>query len=207
MMEYSEKVLDHFLNPRNIGKLADANAIATEGSPACGDQVNFFLKINEYSFVIEDIKFLSYGCASNIATASLTTELVKGKTIAEAKELTWKKITDELGGLPTTKVHCSVLAVDALKTAIKNFELQQGLIEPEMLSKDIIIEELKMVIHPQAGEDIITLKLLKYLSFEDGIVRISLDMPKFCAHTEMVVSEIKEHLGRHPEIKEIIFEE
>ena len=120
-MEYSDKVKEHFLNPKNIGKLDDANATATEGSPACGDQITFYLKINPDTLVIDEIKFLSYGCASNIATASVATELVKGKTIDEANALTWQKVTDELDGLPASKVHCSVLAVEALRAAIKNF--------------------------------------------------------------------------------------
>jgi len=121
-MEYTEKVIEHFTNPRNIGKLDDANATATEGSPACGDQITFYLKINPTSNIIEDIKFLSYGCASNIATASVTSEIVKGKTIAEAKALSHDTVTEELGGLPPVKVHCSVLAVEALQAAIRNYE-------------------------------------------------------------------------------------
>jgi len=206
-MEYTDKVLDHFMNPRNIGKLDDANAIASEGSPACGDQVNFYLKINKDTQIIEDISFLSYGCASNIATASKTSEIVKGKSIEEAKQLTWKTITDELGGLPPTKVHCSVLAVDTLKKAINNYEIANGLKEPEALNKQTIIDELKSVIYSQAGEDIVTLKMLKYLNFENDIVTIELDMPKFCTHKSSVVEEIKEHLSKFPEIKEIVIKE
>jgi len=121
-MEYTPKVIEHFTNPRNIGKLDDANATATEGSPACGDQITFYLKINPETSIIDDIKFLSYGCASNIATASVTSEIVKGKTIDDAKGLSWEAVTAELGGLPPVKVHCSVLAVEALQAAIKNYE-------------------------------------------------------------------------------------
>ena len=204
-MEYSEKVIDHFTNPRNIGKLEDANATATEGSPACGDQVSFFLKINEESQIIEDIRFLSYGCASNIATASITTEMVKGNHISTAKKLDWKKVTEVLDGLPPVKIHCSVLAVDCLKNAIKNYELQRGYIEPEPFGKATILNELKSVIYPIAGEDIITLKMLKYLSFDNGTVHITLDLPKFCTHKENVIYEIKEHLEKFSEIKDIIF--
>ena len=121
-MEYTEKVIEHFMNPHNIGKLENANAIATEGSPACGDQITFYLKINNETQIIEDIKFLSYGCASNIATASITSDLVKGQTIAEAKKLDSKRVIDELGGLPPVKQHCSILAVETLQSAIKNYE-------------------------------------------------------------------------------------
>ena len=202
-MEYSEKVLDHFMNPRNIGKLDDANGIATEGSPACGDQVSFYLKINKDNLIIEDIKFLSYGCASNIATASITSEFVKGKHLDQAKLITWKEITEKLDGLPGTKVHCSVLAVDTLKNAIKNFEINHGLREAEPFNKESIMNELKNIIYPEAGEDIITLRMVKYLHFEDGIVTIDLDMPKFCPYRQNVIDEIKEHLGKFTEIREI----
>jgi nitrogen fixation NifU-like protein len=203
-MEYSEKVLDHFMNPRNIGKLEDANATATEGSPACGDQVSFYLKVNEEDFTIEDIKFLSYGCASNIATASITSEIVKGKSLEEAKQLTWKTVTEQLDGLPAIKTHCSVLAVDALKSAIKNFEIEKGLREPEPFNKNTVIEELKKVIYPASGEDIITLQMVKYLNVEGGVVTIELDVPKFCQYKENLVGEIREHLEKFPEVKEIV---
>jgi len=124
-MEYTEKVIDHFMNPRNIGKLPDANGTATEGSPACGDQVTFYLKINPDTHIIEDIRFLSYGCASNIATASITSELVKGQTIEQAKALDHAKVTEMLGGLPAVKIHCSVLAIETLQAAIADFEGRQ----------------------------------------------------------------------------------
>ena len=120
-MEYTEKVIEHFTNPRNAGKIDDANAIATNGSPACGDQVSFFLKINPETEIIENISFLSYGCASNIATASMTTELVKGKSVNEAMQITHQKVTEQLGGLPDVKIHCSILAVETLHAALKNY--------------------------------------------------------------------------------------
>ena len=126
-MEYTEKVIEHFMNPRNIGKLEDANATATEGSAACGDQITFYLKINNETHVIDDIKFLSYGCASNIATASITSEIVKGKSIEEAGQLTAKKVTDELGGLPPIKQHCSELAIETLHSAITNYREKKTL--------------------------------------------------------------------------------
>jgi len=121
-MEYTDKVIEHFTNPRNIGKLQDANGTATEGSPACGDQVTFYLKINPETHIIEDVRFLSYGCASNIATASITSELIKGQTIEQAKELSHQTVTEMLGGLPPVKIHCSVLAIETLQAAIKDFE-------------------------------------------------------------------------------------
>ncbi|HOD54239.1 MAG TPA: iron-sulfur cluster assembly scaffold protein [Candidatus Cloacimonadota bacterium] len=202
-MQYSQKVLDHFMHPHNVGKLDDANVTATEGSPACGDQVTFYLKINEESHVIEEIAFQSYGCASNIATASIVTDLVKGKTIEEAKTVSWKDATNELDGLPPVKMHCSVLAVDTLRLAIKKYELEHGLREPEPFTKETIIEELRSVIYPKAGEDIITLKMVKYVRLEEGVVTLDLDIPKFDDHRQEVVNEVREHLEKYPEIKDI----
>ena len=98
-LPYSEKVIEYFRNPKNVGEIDDADAVATEGSPACGDMVKLFLKVNSDTKVIEDIKFKSYGCASNIATASIITELAKNKTIEEAKQLSWKHASEALGGL------------------------------------------------------------------------------------------------------------
>ncbi len=121
-IKYSEKVIEHFKDPHNVGELAEPTGFATEGSPACGDQLSVYLDIEEGTNLIKDIKFKSYGCASNIATASIITDMAKGKTIEEAKKLTWKQAADELGGLPPVKMHCSVLAVDALRSAIKDYE-------------------------------------------------------------------------------------
>ena len=203
-MQYSEKVIDHFTNPRNIGKLDNANAQATEGSPACGDQVSFYLRINEDTHIIEDIKFLSYGCASNIATASITTEYIKGKSIDVAKAITWKQITDELEGLPPVKVHCSVLAVDCLHTAIKQYEIERGLREPEPFTKDTIINELKKIIHPCFGNDIITAKAVREVHLNDGLVTIEVEVSKCDTYKDHIIGEIKEHLERIKEIKELI---
>ncbi|HPK41576.1 MAG TPA: iron-sulfur cluster assembly scaffold protein [Candidatus Cloacimonadota bacterium] len=203
-MQYSQKVLDHFMKPHNIGTMENPSVTATEGSPACGDQVTFYLKINDDSHVIEDISFQSYGCASNIATASIVTDLVKGKTIEEAKDISWKDATNELDGLPPVKMHCSVLAVDTLRLAIKKYELEKGLKEPEPFSKEAIIEELRSIIYPQAGEDIVTLKMVKYVRLDDdGTVVIDLDIPRFDQNRESVVEEVKEHLEKYPEVKDI----
>ncbi len=202
-MQYSQKVLDHFMKPHNVGKIDDATVVATEGSPACGDQVTFYLKINDDTHVIEEIAFQSYGCASNIATASIVTDMVKGKTIEDAKSVSWKDATNELDGLPPVKMHCSVLAVDTLRLAIKKYELEKGLIEPEPFTKETIIEELRSVIYPKAGEDIVTLKMVKYVRLEEGVVTIDLDIPKFDDHRQEIVNEVKEHLEKYPEIKEM----
>ncbi|HOR03174.1 MAG TPA: iron-sulfur cluster assembly scaffold protein [Candidatus Syntrophosphaera sp.] len=202
-MQYSQKVLDHFMRPRNVGKMEDPDAQATEGSPACGDQVTVYLKIDEESKTIEDISFLSYGCASNIATASIITELAKGKTLDEAKKLSWRDAMEALDGLPPVKVHCSVLAADTLQTAISNYEIAHGLKEVPNFGKDTIVEELKKIIYPQVGEDIVSLKMVKYVGFDNGDVLIDMNMMSFDEWRENVAEEIREHLNKYPEVKNI----
>ena len=114
-LPYTQKVLDLFRNPKNLGKLEDANVIAVAGNPACGDMITFYMKINNQA-VIEKISFESYGCAANIATASIVTEMIKGLNVKSAwKDVTWKKVTEEVGGLPNVKFHCGILAVGAVK--------------------------------------------------------------------------------------------
>lgn len=120
MLKYTELVLDHFKNPRNLGRIENADAEATEGSVACGDMMTVYLKIEDNRIV--DIKFESYGCAANIATASMMTEVVKGLTLEEAKKITWRDIVERLGGLPPVKYHCSNLAIDTLRKAIEAYE-------------------------------------------------------------------------------------
>lgn len=118
-MLYTEKVLEHFANPRNVGELEDANGIGEVGNPRCGDIMKMYLKIENN--VIEDVRFKTFGCGAAIATSSVATELVKGRTIEEALKLTNKDVVDTLGGLPPIKVHCSLLAEQAVKAAISNY--------------------------------------------------------------------------------------
>lgn len=202
-MQYSQKVLDHFMHPHNVGKMENPDATATEGSPACGDQVTVFLKVDEEKHTIEDVSFLSYGCASNIATASIITDLAKGKTLDEAKKITWRDAMEALDGLPPVKVHCSVLAADTLQTAISNYEIAHGLKEVPNFGKDTIIEELKKIIYPQVGEDIVSLKMVKYVGFDNGEVLIDMNMMNFDQWRENVAEEIREHLSKYPEVKNI----
>jgi nitrogen fixation NifU-like protein len=202
-MQYSQKVLDHFMHPHNVGKMENPDSVATEGSPACGDQVTVYLKIDEDSLKIEDVSFLSYGCASNIATASIITDLAKGKTLDEAKQITWKDAMEALDGLPPVKVHCSVLAADTLQTAISNYEIAHGLKEVPNFSKATIEEELKKIIYPKVGEDIVSLKMVKYIGFTDGEVLIDLNMMSFDQYRDNVAEEIREHLEKYPEVKHI----
>ena len=117
---YSEKVLDHFKNPRNVGEIEDADAEGTVGNPVCGDMMTMYIKIEDEK--IKDIKFKTFGCGAAIATSSMTTELAKGKTLDEAMEITKENVADALEGLPPVKMHCSNLAADALHEAIKNYK-------------------------------------------------------------------------------------
>ncbi len=119
-LNYSKKTLKHFRQPKNIGEIKNPDAVAEVGNMVCGDQLFFSLKVKDEK--IKDIKFLSFGCASNIATASVMTEMVKGKTLKEAKNFDWNKIVSELNGLPKQKIHCSVLAVEGLKKVISEYE-------------------------------------------------------------------------------------
>ena len=116
---YSDRVMDHFLNPRNVGEIEDPDGVGTVGNPVCGDVMRIYLKIKGNRIV--DVKFKTFGCAAAVATSSMVTELVKGKTVEEALAITNKAVVDALDGLPKNKVHCSVLAEKALKAAIEDF--------------------------------------------------------------------------------------
>jgi len=117
--KYTEKVKDHFFNPRNVGEIPDADGIGTVGNPTCGDVMTIYIKVKDDRII--DIKFKTYGCAAAIASSSIATEIVKGKTLDEALHLTRDDVANELGGLPAVKMHCSNLASDALKEAIKDY--------------------------------------------------------------------------------------
>ena len=127
-LPYSEKVMDHFMHPRNTGELADASGIGTVGNPICGDVMKMYLKIE--NDIIIDIKFKTFGCGAAIATSSMVTEMVKGKSITEALTITNKAVAQALGGLPAVKLHCSVLAEEALRSALKDYYKKQGLPVP-----------------------------------------------------------------------------
>ena len=125
---YSAKVMDHFANPRNVGELPDANGVGEVGNAKCGDIMRMYLKIEGNTIV--DVKFMTFGCGAAIATSSMATELIKGKTIDEALKLTNKAVIEALDGLPPVKVHCSVLAEQAVKAALADYYTRQG-IDPE----------------------------------------------------------------------------
>jgi nitrogen fixation NifU-like protein len=117
---YTDKVIDHFENPRNVGTIEDADAVGEVGNPTCGDMMTIYLKIKDD--IIKDIKFKTFGCGSAIATTSMITELAKGKTIDEAYEISRNDVAEALDGLPPIKMHCSNLAADALQAAIDNYK-------------------------------------------------------------------------------------
>ena len=116
---YSEKVMDHFENPRNVGEIPDANGVGTVGNAKCGDIMRMYLKVE--NGVIEDVKFKTFGCGAAIATSSMATEMVKGKTIKEALQLTNKAVAEALDGLPPVKMHCSLLAEEAIHAAVEDY--------------------------------------------------------------------------------------
>lgn len=124
-MIYSEKVMDHFANPRNIGELEDANGVGEVGNAKCGDIMKMYLKIE--GGVIKDVKFKTFGCGAAIATSSIATEMIKGKPIDEALKLTNKAVIEALDGLPPAKIHCSVLAEQAVKSAVADYYKRQGI--------------------------------------------------------------------------------
>ncbi|MGD2080725.1 MAG: Fe-S cluster assembly scaffold protein NifU [Nitrospirota bacterium] len=121
---YSEKVMDHFMNPRNVGEIEDPDGVGEEGNPTCGDAMRITIKVEGGKIV--DAKFKTFGCGAAIAVSSMVTEMVKGKTIDEALSITKQSIVDELDGLPPQKLHCSVLGSDALRKAIEDYRSKQG---------------------------------------------------------------------------------
>lgn len=122
---YTEKVLDHFQNPRNMGELADANGVGMVGNAKCGDIMEIFLKVNDDE-IIEDVSFKTFGCGAAVATSSMATELIKGKSIDEALKLTNAAVVEALEGLPPAKIHCSVLAEEAIKKAIEDYKANKA---------------------------------------------------------------------------------
>ena len=123
-LNYSDKVMDHFNNPRNVGEIPDASGVGTVGNPVCGDVMKMFIKIE--NDVIVDAKFKTFGCGAAVATSSMVTEMVKGKNIEEVMQITNKAVAEALGGLPPIKMHCSVLAEEALRSALADYYKKQG---------------------------------------------------------------------------------
>jgi len=206
-LPYSELVMEHFRNPRNVGRIEDADAKAMEGSPACGDMVAVYLKVDPDTQRIADIRFESYGCASNIATGSIITELAKGKTLEEAKHISWKEASDALGGLPPIKTHCSVLAVDGLRAAIQNYEERHGLVKERVpTTVEVVRKRLKRVMNPMTGLDLVRTNLVKDVEVADGKVRVVIDLPADHQFAANIREEVVEKIEPLWDVEQVVLE-
>ncbi|MCD6383321.1 MAG: iron-sulfur cluster assembly scaffold protein [Thermoplasmata archaeon] len=172
---YSKKVLELFLNPKNVGYMEDANVTSLTGSIACGDMLKLYLKINPETEIIEKISFESYGCAANIATSSMITEMAKGKSVKEAWAITFKEEVEELGGLPKIKYHCAVLSVKGLRLALEKWEVIQG---RKTLNEDFVLELLRGIMDPHTDKDLVSAGVVKKVDVEGKRVEIVLALPE-----------------------------
>ncbi len=206
-LPYSEIVMEHFRHPRNVGRIEDPDAKAIEGSPACGDMVAVYLKVDPEDLRITDVKFESYGCASNIATGSIITELAKGRTLEEVKAITWKQASDALGGLPPIKTHCSVLAVDGLRAAVQNYEERHGLVKERVpTTVKVVRRRLKRVMNPVVGLDLVRTKLVKEIEVTEGTVRVVIDLPADHQFAANIREEIMEKIEPLWDVGEVTVE-
>jgi nitrogen fixation NifU-like protein len=202
---YTDIVLEHFRHPRNVGKIENADGKATEGSPACGDMVSVYVKVDPKTNTIADAKFESYGCASNIATGSIITELAKGKTLDEAKNITWKEASDALGGLPKIKAHCSVLAVEGLRSAIQNYEERHGLIKEKVpTTVEIVRQRLRKVVNPLTGLNVVRTNLVQDIEVKDGVVTVTIDLPQDHQFAHTIKDEVLEKIETLWDVKEVV---
>jgi len=204
---YSETVLEHFRHPRNVGKIENADGKAIEGSPACGDMVSVYINVDLKTNTLSDVKFESYGCASNIATGSIITELAKGKTLDEAKKITWKEASEALGGLPKIKAHCSVLAVEGLRSAIENYEERHGLVKDRKATTvETVRRRLKKVMNPLSGLSLVRTNLVKDIKVKDGTVRVVIDLPADNQFASAIKQEIMEKIEPIWDVREVVVE-
>ena len=204
---YSETVLEHFRHPRNVGKIDNADGKAIEGSPACGDMVSVYISVDPENNTISDIKFESYGCASNIATGSIITELARGKTLDEAKKITWKEASEALGGLPKLKAHCSVLAVEGLRSAIQNYEERHGMVkEQKPTTVAIVRSRLKKVMNPLTGLNLVRTNLVQDIDLKDGTVRVVIDLPAEHQFASAIKEEIVDKIEPLWDINRVVIE-
>jgi nitrogen fixation NifU-like protein len=204
---YTDIVLEHFRHPHNVGKIENPDGKATEGSPACGDMVSVYIKVDPKTNTIADVKFESYGCASNIATGSIITELAKGKTLDEAKNITWKEASEALGGLPKIKAHCSVLAVEGLRSAIQNYEERHGLVkEKNPTTVEVVRQRLRKVINPLTGLNVVRTNLVQDIELKDGVVTVLIDLPQDHQFAHNIKDEILEKIEPLWDVKEVVVE-
>ncbi len=186
---YTKAVLERFTNPRNAGKIENPDIVAKVGSVVCGDLIKLYVKVDEENRKIKDMKFESYGCASNIATSDVMVDLVKGKTLDEAKKVGFKDIVKALGGLPKIKYHCAVLSKASLDTAILKYEAKRGILK---IDEKFVKKILKGVIDPIRGVDILTAGKVRDLKVEDGKITINLTYLKDEETAKYIVSDLKE---------------
>ncbi|MEM4298366.1 MAG: iron-sulfur cluster assembly scaffold protein [Nitrososphaerota archaeon] len=186
---YTDKVIDHFTNPRNAGRIENPDITAKVGSVACGDLIKLYLKIDPESNRIEDIKFESYGCAANIATSSILTELAKGKTVDEAKKITFKDIAEELGGLPKIKMHCAVLSSTGLSVALLKYEAKKGLVK---IDEAFVRRVLRGVLDPIEGTDIVSAGILESVKIEDKTITLKLKAQEGSELAKSIEEDTKE---------------
>ena len=204
---YTDRVLEHFRHPRNVGKIENPDGKATEGSPACGDMVSVYIKVDPKTNTIADVKFESYGCASNIATGSIITELAKGKTLDEAKNITWQEASDALGGLPKIKAHCSVLAVEGLRSAIQNYEERHGIVkEKKPTTEEVVRQRLRRVINPLTGLNVVRTNLVKDIKIKDGTVQVLFDLPQDHQFANNIKDEVRDRIETLWDVKEVVVE-
>jgi len=169
--------------------------------------VAVYINVEPKTKVISDIKFESYGCASNIATGSIITELAKGKTLEEARKITWKDAADALGGLPKIKTHCSVLAIEGLRSAIENYEERHGLVKDRKpTTMEEVRSRLKKVMNPMAGLDLVRTNLVGAIEVKNGTVRVVIDLPSDHQFASVIKEEIKEKIEPLWDVKEVVVE-
>lgn len=201
---YNETVLEHFRDPKNVGEMENPDAKATEGSPVCGDMVTIYLRIDPKELRIMDIKFQSYGCASNIATGSIITEMAKGMTLEEARRITWKQAAEALGGLPSIKMHCSVLAVGCLREAIHDYEERHGMVRERIDTDEaVVMERLKHVMNPLTGLDMVETNLVQNMTIADGVIEVTIDLPPDHQFAANLSAEVLEKLDALWDIQEV----
>ena len=206
-LPYSELVMEHFRHPHNVGRIENPDAKAVEGSPACGDMVAVYINVDQESLRITDVRFESYGCASNIATGSIITDLAKGKTLEEAKQITWQQAADALGGLPPIKAHCSVLAVDGLRAAIQNYEERHGLVKERVpTTVEEVRRRLKHVMNPVVGLDLVRTKLVKEIELSEGTVRVVIDLPADHQFAANIRQDILDKLQPLWDVRKVVVE-
>jgi len=169
--------------------------------------VSVCIRVDPNTNTTADVKFESYGCASNIATGSIITELAKGKTLDEARNITWKEAAEALGRLPKIKAHCSVLAVEGLRSAIQNYEERHGLIkEKKPTTVEVVRQRLRKVINPLTGLNVVRTNLVKDIKVKNGIVRVLIDLPRDHQFANNIEDEILEKIETLWDVKEVVVE-